>query len=70
VKKMSDLNFKPESGNLTSGDKQIAVPSLDNAAAIGAAARHGHSGRAVRRRFGVTRLAQPIDDGFRPFRVY
>jgi hypothetical protein len=67
---MSNLNFKPEPGNLASGDRQIAVPTLDNAAAIGAAARNGQSGRAVRRRFGVTRLAQPIDDGFRPFRVY
>lgn len=67
---MSNLNFKPESGNLAYGDKQLAVPSLDNAAAVGAAARTGQSGRAVRRRFGVTRLAQPIDDGFRPFRVY
>jgi hypothetical protein len=67
---MSNLNFKPQSGNLASGDKQIAVPSLDNAAAIGAAARDGQGGRAVRRRFGVTGLAQPIDHGFRPFRVY
>jgi hypothetical protein len=67
---MSNLNFKPESGSLASGDKRIAVPSLDNAAVIGAAARDGQSGRAVRRRFGATRLAQPIDDGFRPFRVY
>jgi hypothetical protein len=67
---MSNLNFKPEQGTLACGDKQIAVPTLDNAAAIGAAARNGQSGRAVRRRFGVTRLAQPIDDGFRPFRVY
>jgi hypothetical protein len=67
---MSDLNFKPETPGLRAGDKQISVPALDDAAAIGAAARGGHSGRAVRRRFNVTRLAQPIDDGFRPFRVY
>jgi len=46
------------------------VPTLDDAAAVGAAARGGNNGRAVRRRFSVTRLAAPIDDGFRPFRVY
>ncbi|MFI4867542.1 MAG: hypothetical protein ACHQDB_10640 [Steroidobacterales bacterium] len=53
-----------------SGDKLIAVPTLDYAAANGAAARDGQSTRALRRRFSVTRLAQPIDDGFRLFRVY
>jgi hypothetical protein len=53
-----------------SGDKLIAVPTLDNAAANAAAARDGHSTRALRRRFSVTRLAQPVDDGFRLFRVY
>jgi hypothetical protein len=67
---MSDLNFKTESPALQAGDKQISVPALDDAAAVGAAARGGSSGRAVRRRFNATRLAQPIDDGFRPFRVY
>ncbi|HEX2789418.1 MAG TPA: hypothetical protein VHN17_03250 [Steroidobacteraceae bacterium] len=67
---MSDLNFKPETPGLRTGDKLISVPALDDAAAVGAAARGGSSGRAVRRRFNVTRLAQPIDDGFRPFRVY
>jgi hypothetical protein len=67
---MSNLNLKPESTGLLAGDKLISVPTLDNAAAIAAAARHGHSTRAVRRRFAATRLAQPVDDGFRPFRVY
>jgi hypothetical protein len=67
---MSNLNFKPESVSPMPGDRLIAVPALDNAAAIAAAARHGQSTRAVRRRFSVTRLAQPIDDGFRPFRVF
>jgi hypothetical protein len=67
---MSDLNFKPDSPGLAAGDKLISVPALDDAAAVGAAARGGGNGRAVRRRFNVTRLAQPIDDGFRPFRVY
>ena len=65
---MSDLNFKPDSPGLAAGDKLISVPALDDAAAVGAAG--GSNGRAVRRRFNVTRLAQPIDDGFRPFRVY
>jgi hypothetical protein len=67
---MSELEFKAESASLMSGDKLITVPTLDNAAAIGAAARDGQGPRARRRRFSVTRLAQPIDDGFRPFRVY
>lgn len=67
---MSDLNFKPEACALAAGDKQISVPALDDAAAAGSAARGGTSGRGVRRRFNATRLAQPIDDGFRPFRVY
>jgi hypothetical protein len=67
---MSELNFKPEPANPTAGDKLIAVPTLDDAAAIAAAARSGHNGRAVRRRFSVTRRAQSIDDGFRPFRVF
>jgi hypothetical protein len=67
---MSELNFKPEPTSATAGDRLISVPALDNAAAIAGAARHGRSTRAVRRRFSVTRLAQPIDDGFRPFRVY
>jgi len=67
---MSELNFKPELENLQTGDKLISVPGLEDAAAIAGAARDGQSGRAVRRRFSVTRLAQPIDDGFRPFRVY
>jgi hypothetical protein len=67
---MSELNFKPESPGLSAGDKLISVPALDDAAAVGAAARGGNDGRAVRRRFSATRLAQPIDDGFRPFRVY
>ena len=67
---MSTLEFKPESASLMSGDKLIAVPTLDNAAASGAAARDGQGTRALRRRFSVTRLAQPIDDGFRLFRVY
>jgi len=67
---MSDLDLKPESASLMSGDKLITVPALDNAAAIGAAARQGQSTRAPRRRFSATRLAPPIDDGFRLFRVY
>jgi hypothetical protein len=67
---MSNLEFKPESASLISGDKLITVPTLDNAAAIGAAVRDGQGTRALRRRFAVTRLARPIDDGFRPFRVY
>jgi hypothetical protein len=67
---MSNLEFKPEPASLMSGDKLIAVPTLDNASANGAAARDGRSTRALRRRFSVTRLAQPIDDGFRLFRVY
>jgi hypothetical protein len=67
---MSDLNFKPDSPGLQAGDKLIGVPTLDDAAAVGAAARGGNNGRAVRRRFSVTRLAPPVDDGFRPFRVY
>jgi hypothetical protein len=67
---MSNLDFNPNSTGLLAGDKLISVPTLDNAAAIAAAVRHGHSTRAVRRRFAATRLAQPVDDGFRPFRVY
>lgn len=67
---MSELNFKPELENLQAGDKLISVPALEDAAASAAAARHGRSSRAARRRFSVTRLAQPIDDGFRPFRVF
>jgi hypothetical protein len=67
---MSDLTFTPEAASDHAGDRLISVPTLDNAAAIGAAARSGHSTRAVRRRFSATRLSQPIDDGFRPFRVY
>ena len=67
---MSNLEFKPESASLMSGDKLIAVPTLDDAATNAAAARDGQSTRAPRRRFSVTRLAQPIDDGFRLFRVY
>jgi len=67
---MSELNFKPEPGNVAAGDRLITVPALDDAAAIGAAARNGQNGRAVRRRFSVTRLAHYNDDGFRPFRVF
>ena len=67
---MSELNFKPEPANHVAGDKLITVPALDDAAAIAAASRHGQNGRAVRRRFSVTRLAPSIDDGFRPFRVF
>jgi hypothetical protein len=46
------------------------VRTLDDAAALGAAGGNGHSAHAVRRRFSVTRLAQPIDDGSHPLRVY
>jgi hypothetical protein len=67
---MSNLNFKPEAASQGVGDKQISVPALDDAAAIGAAARDGQGARALRRRYGVTRLAYPMDDGFRPFRIY
>jgi|HubBroStandDraft_2_1064218.scaffolds.fasta_scaffold667167_1 hypothetical protein len=67
---MSELNFKPQAGELQTGDKLIGVPMLDDAASTAAAVRDGRSARAARRRFGATRLAQPIDDGFRPFRVY
>lgn len=67
---MSELNFGPEAANLQSGDKSISVPALDDAAATAAASGDGHGGRAPRRRFSATRLARPIDDGFRPFRVY
>ncbi len=67
---MSNLNFKPEVAPHAAGDKQISVPALDHAADIGAAARDGQGARAMRRRYGVTRLAHPTDDGFRPFRVY
>jgi hypothetical protein len=67
---MSNLNFKPEAAKLGAADKQISVPALDHAADIGAAANDAHSPRAVRRRYGVTRLAQTADYGFRPFRVY
>jgi len=67
---MSHLNFKPEAASQGTGDRQISVPTLEHAADIGAAARDGYSSRAVRRRYGVTRLAHPVDDGFRPFRVY
>jgi hypothetical protein len=67
---MSDLTFKPDMVGHGSGDRRISVPTLDDAAAVGAAGRSGQSTRAVRRRFTATRLAQPIDDGFRPFRVF
>jgi hypothetical protein len=67
---MSELNFKPEPASHAAGDRLISVPALDDTAAIPAAARNGHNGRAVRRRFSVTRLAHRIDEGFRPFRVF
>ena len=67
---MSDLTFKPDTAGQGSGDRRVGVPTLDDAAALGAAERSGQSTRAVRRRFNATRLAPPIDDGFRPFRVY
>ena len=67
---MSDLTFKPDTAGQGSGDRRIGVPTLDDAAASGAAGRSGQGTRAVRRRFNATRLAPPIDDGFRPFRVY
>jgi hypothetical protein len=67
---MSDLTFKPDTASPGSGDRRIGVPTLDDAAALGAAGRGGYSTRAVRRRFNATRLAPSIDDGFRPFRVF
>jgi hypothetical protein len=67
---MSNLTLKPETASLQAGDRLIGVPTLDDAAAMAAAARNGNGARAVRHRFSATRLAQPIDDGFRPFRVY
>ena len=67
---MSELNFKPQPAEHAAGDKLIAVPTLDDAAALAAAARSGHNGRAVRRRFNATRLAHSIDDGFHPFRIF
>jgi hypothetical protein len=67
---MNDLTFKPDTAGQASGDRRIAVPTLDDAGAPGAAGRSGASTRAVRRRFSATRLAHPIDDGFRPFRVF
>jgi len=67
---MSELNYRPEPAELCGGDKRISVPALHDAAAIASAARGGHNARAVRRRFSVTHLAPPVDDGFRPFRVY
>ena len=66
---MSELNLKPEPAHHTTGDKLITVPALDHAAAMAAASRQGQNGRAVRRRFSVTRL-QSSDDGFRPFRIF
>jgi hypothetical protein len=67
---MSDLTLKLDTAGQVSGDRRIAVPTLDDAGALGTAGRGGQSGRAVRRRFNATRLAQPNDDGFRPFRVF
>jgi hypothetical protein len=67
---MCDLSLKLDTASQAGGDRRIAVPTLDDAGAPGAAGRSGQSTRAVRRRFSATRLAQPIDDGFRPFRVY
>jgi hypothetical protein len=67
---MSELNNPQESAELSGGDKRISVPALNDAAAIASATRGGQSARAVRRRFSVTHLAPPVDDGFRPFRVY
>jgi hypothetical protein len=67
---MSELTFKPDTAGQGSGDRRLGVPTLDDACALGAAGRSGQGGRAVRRRFNATRLAPPIDDGFRPFRVY
>jgi hypothetical protein len=60
---MNELNFKPATEAL--GDKQIAVPANDQGTAM-----HGQQTRLSRRRFSVTRLLAPTDDGFRPFRVY
>jgi hypothetical protein len=67
---MSELDFKPEPAHHVAGDKLITVPAMDDPAAIAAASRHGQNGRAVRRRFSVTRRAPSINDGFRPFRVF
>jgi len=67
---MSDLTFNPDTAGQGSGDRRVGVPTLDDAGALGAAGRSGQGTRAVRRRFNATRLAPPIDDGFRPFRVY
>lgn len=64
---MSDLTLKPEA--LNTGDKLIAVPALAETAEL-AAPRKGTTLRSLRRRFSATRLAQPSDDGLRPFRVY
>jgi hypothetical protein len=74
---MSELTLKPEAArrpppadSRETGDRLIGVRTLDDAAALGAAGGNGHSAHAVRRRFSVTRLAQPIDDGSHPLRVY
>jgi hypothetical protein len=67
---MSNLKFMPEAASQAAPDKHISVPAIDRAADVGPAANDAHSPRALRRRYGVSRLAHPTDDGFRPFRVY
>ena len=65
---MSDLNFKPAAGGGFAGDKVVPVPALDTGASAANSGREGVHTRQQRRRLNLLRF--PVDQGFRPFRVY
>lgn len=66
---MSELNFKPDANTGYTGDKAVAVPTLDAGATSASNPRLNAPGRMQRRRMNATRL-QFADTGFRLFRVY
>ena len=65
---MNELNFKPATGGGFAGDRTVAVPALDESAAMTGTVREGAQARHQRRRLNVLRF--PADAGFRLFRVY
>jgi hypothetical protein len=65
---MSDL--KPKTPLVTRQIGQSSAPGLGMDSDVEAPTQHNRIPLTVRTRHKVMRMAPPIDDGFRPFRVF
>jgi hypothetical protein len=67
---MSALNLKFEYASLEAQEQPNMLPVIKAVEAVGPVARANTLTRNAQRQLRLSRLTQPVDDGFRPFRIY